>query len=165
MDTANPIDSSAVTLYDVIAWVETKTDCRALRFEPAIYSRVAASRSDSEKQTIARIESANRCSWGTALALFSCSFGGTQLMGFNLYGDAQQYRKSALDFLMNEADQRDAFVKFVMIAGIATTPDVLAALPQFRLQFATRYNGPGAPQVYSDTIANSLRHFGFNVIN
>ena len=90
---------NVVNMYELIAYVETCNNCKALRFEPATYAKLSITRSDSQKLLIEKIQTANKCSWGTALMIYSSSFGATQIMGFNLYGPMINYQKSIMNLI------------------------------------------------------------------
>ncbi|HET8707114.1 MAG TPA: N-acetylmuramidase domain-containing protein [Pseudomonadales bacterium] len=156
----NPTATLAPTLFDVIAWVETKTNCKLIRFEPATYQKLSTSRTDSEKLIISNIQKACECSWGTALMICCTSWGATQIMGFNLWGPLG-YTKSAIDFLENEADQHVMFLRFLRANKLGDfTPAMLAQSNDARHHFAAVYNGADS---YADLIAQALAHFGLSV--
>lgn len=149
-------------LFDLIAWVETKSNCRAVRFEPATYAAIAAARSDSQKLLIAKIQSACACSWGTALMIYSSSWGAVQLMGFNLYADQIGYEKSIIDFCDDQGAQRTTFARFLAWKKLDTfSVDMLSASLTNRQAFGKTYNGDGA--AYADAIAAALHHFNLPV--
>lgn len=151
----------APSMFDVSAWVETKCDSKAVRFEPAIYSKLLLNRSDSQKSIVARIQTANGCSWNTALMIYSASWGAVQLMGFNLYGPAIAYPGSLFDYAENPLDQQRTYARFLTSLGYSDlSPIAMAADATLRHNFAIRYNG--APS-YADLISQSLEHFGIAV--
>lgn len=151
-----------VSLFDLIAWVETKANHKAIRFEPATYARVAALRSAPVKIIIANIQNACKCSWGTALMIYSTSWGAAQIMGFNLYGPDVNYLASVVDFCDSEVAQKFAFVKMNLqtphLKGV--TSQNLADSGASRLAFALAYNGSAN---YADALVEALKHFGFSV--
>jgi hypothetical protein len=152
---ANPI-----SLFDVIAWVETKGNGKLQRFEPATYAAIVASRDSEQQDIIARIQAANLCSWNTALVIYSTSYGATQIMGFNLYGSFKPYTKDVVTFLTSESDQIDQFDVFETEKQIDMTIDVLASSPAARVRYAITYNGSVS---YAALISQALQHFGFTV--
>lgn len=152
-----------IDLFTVIATVESTINYRAVRFEPATYEKLSASRSDSQKAIIATIQAAHRCSWGTALMIYCTSFGATQIMGFNLYGPQSGYRNTFFDFCDSDAEQVQSFYEFVgHHPDTNVSPSVLASSGAARLAFALRYNG--SPD-YADAIVAALKSLHFNVSN
>jgi hypothetical protein len=157
-DIQTAIPAPALPLHDLIAWGETNANCKAFRFEPGTYGKISLARTDSQKELIAAIQLHNAISWGSALMVYSTSWGDAQLMGFNLYGPKCSYQKSVIDFLCSLDDQREMFAKFIEGDSVLNvTVDELAALPALRLEFARHYNGADE---YTHVIEASLRHFG-----
>jgi hypothetical protein len=157
-DLQTAIPAPALPLHDLIAWGETNANCKAFRFEPGVYGKISQVRSDSQKELIATIQLHNAISWGSALMVYSTSWGDAQLMGFNLYGPKCSYQKSVVDFLCSLDDQREMFAKFIEGDSVLNvTVAELAALPALRLEFARHYNGADE---YAHVIEASLRHFG-----
>jgi hypothetical protein len=153
-------------MFAVIAQVETLTNSRAIRFEPATHARLTLTRTDAQKTIINRISEAHRknsmeISWGTSLMLYACSYGAVQLMGFNLWGPICNYQKTFVDFMECEADQRIMFERFLSAMRLDRfSPEGLAGSPEARHHFAVTYNG--APE-YGDRIADALKSFGYIV--
>lgn len=161
-DATNAIPAPALPLHDLIAWGETNANCKLFRFEPATYGKISTARDDSQKELIAAIQLHNAISWGSALMVYSTSWGDAQLMGFNLYGPKCSYQKSVIDFLCSLDDQREMFAKFIEGDSVMNvTVAELAALPSLRLQFARHYNGADE---YTHVIEASLRHFGIKFV-
>lgn len=157
-DLPSAVPASALPLHDLIAWGETNANCKLFRFEPGIYSKISQVRDDSQKLIIATIQLHNAISWGSALMVYSTSWGDAQLMGFNLYGPKCSYEKSVIDFLCSLDDQREMFAKFIEGDPVMNvTVAELASLPSYRLAFARHYNGADD---YTHVIEASLRHFG-----
>jgi hypothetical protein len=153
--------TNSPTPFEIIAWVETKANSMALRFEPATYTKLLASRTDSQQQIIANIQRANACSWNTALMIYSTSWGAVQLMGFNLYGPVCKYSRSVIEYCDSDADQLESFNSLTNSMGFGgLTTDSFAASAATRLAFAGRYNGAAS---YADLISSSLQHFGVAV--
>lgn len=151
------VPASSLPLHDLIAWGETTANCKLFRFEPGIYSKISTVRDDSQKLIIAAIQLANAISWGSALMVYSTSWGDAQLMGFNLYGPKCSYRKSVVDFLCSLDDQREMFAKFIEDDSVMNvTVSELASLPTLRREFAMHYNGAAD---YVNVIEASFRHF------
>lgn len=153
--------SADFCLHDLISHVETKRNFKAIRFEPATYQKLLIARNDREKLIIDTISRMNGCSWGTALMIFSTSFGATQIMGFNLYAPNCGYKLDVIEYLLNETDQKEMFNRFVDSVYLSgTTPQMLADSLETRKSFGRIYNGAAA---YADCIAASLKFFNFNV--
>jgi hypothetical protein len=149
------------TLFDVIAWIETKGNCKLMRFEPTVYANISNARSAVQQEIIARIQSVNLCSWGTALMIYSTSFGSTQIMGFNLYADQMQFYEDIATYLSDINFQVARFEGFVQWQGLDVTNDLLASSPAERLMFARKYNGADS---YADLIASALTHLNYTVV-
>lgn len=158
----NPAPTTAApTLFQVISWVETKHNSRAVRFEPATYEKLSAVRTDSQKAIIANIMKRNGCSWGTALMIYSSSWGETQLMGFNIYGPAVNYPGDIINFCMSETAQKsgfDALVKEMKLTDISVA--TLAVSSVARARFAVTYNGSVN---YAVEIVAALKSYNLHV--
>jgi hypothetical protein len=162
--TPEPAPAKALTspsLFDIISWVETKHNSSAVRFEPATYEKLSVARTDSQKAIIANIMRANACSWGTALMIYSTSFGQVQLMGFNLYGPVAKYDSNIIEFCCDETVQR---ITFALTVASMKLDDItvaqLAASIVARHRFAITYNG--SPE-YADNIVAALKSYGIPV--
>lgn len=146
----------AVNLTDVIAWVETKDNCKLFRFEPATYAKLSTAQNDVQKQILSSIQKANLCSLSTALMIYSTSWGRCQLMGFNLYAPQVGCVETIADVLANQTHEQDTyFTKLVNWQNLVLTPQQLS-VPAERLFFARKYNGADS---YADLIKASLTHF------
>lgn len=159
--TIDPKSSQAPSIFDVISWVETKRNFTSVRFEPATYAKLSVARTDSQKVIIAAIQKANVCSWGTALMIYSSSWGAAQVMGFNLYGPRTAYGKSVFDFCADETAQKFVFGSVLKEMGLDqfSVAD-LAVSKVTRARFALSYNGSCS---YADEIVSALQHFGISV--
>jgi hypothetical protein len=150
----------------LIAWVETKGNFEAFRFEPAVYARrvdlAGNVRHDpATEEILTRIARIHACSLHTALMVYASSWGATQLMGFNLYGHCA-YARSVAHYLANETDQDACFASFLLHAGLHdVTPEMLAKDQFLRLKFSMRYNGS---IVYETPLIAALKHFGLVVV-
>ena len=153
----NPGTPLPTSLFDVIAWVETKNNPHAMRFEPTVYTGFPSKRLST---AWARIRSVNNCSEGTADMIYSTSFGAVQVMGFNLYSGS--YGGDIVSFCGDTIAQATVFEEFVSNNGILCTPDTLAAQPAVRSSFARKYNGDQTG-AYAAQIVYALQHFGFKV--
>lgn len=154
-----------VSLSDIIAWIESRGNPHAIRFEPLVFSRLTTGAMTSEHAAIvARIVRIHNCSIPTAQVIYSTSYGLYQLMGFNLYADdsVNCTEMDVVNFCNDEAEQTRIFNAFVSRETIAVAPAMLASDPGVRAQFARIYNGNA--QAYSLAIDASLQHFGFQVL-
>lgn len=162
-------------IFDLIAQVETKRNFQAFRFEPDVYARISASRTDAQKDIIAKIIDAHggpaNCSWHTALAIYSTSYGAVQLMGFNLYGPVCGFDESTISFMLPGEDgilpasvelcQRVNFSHLLVSMKLdKATPENLASSAALRDLFAITYNGSTA---YAAAIVVALQHFAIPV--
>lgn len=153
--------TSNVNLFDIIAWVESKNNPHAMRFEPTVYEHVEGGTfiSDPADKIIANIKTIHNCSQGTACMIYSTSWGATQVMGFNLY--AGLYNGTVVDFMADTIAQIGVFNAFCANKRIVCLPSDLATTPMLRSHFATVYNGDAV--AYSAQIVYALLHFGFQV--
>jgi hypothetical protein len=151
-----------VDVYDIISYVETKHNSRAVRFEPATYEKLSVGRTDSQKAIIATIQARNKCSWGTALMIYSTSFGSTQLMGFNMYGPEVNVQTDIIGYCDDEIVQVDSFYRFLKQVKLDDiTVAQLAASSVARMRFAVTYNGSPA---YAAEIIDALKSYHFSVV-
>ena len=152
-------------LSDIIAWIESRGNPHALRFEPLVFQHLTTGAMTSAHAAIvARIQKIHACSVPTAQVIYSTSYGLYQLMGFNLYAD-DSVNCTDLDvvsFCTSPQEQTRIFGAFVSRETIAYTPEVLAQFETERETFARVYNGD--EQAYSAEIVASLQHFGYQVI-
>lgn len=153
-----------VQLSDVIAWIESRGNPHALRFEPLVFSHLTTGAMTSEHASIVnRIVRIHNCSIPTAQVIYSTSYGLYQLMGFNLYAD-DSVNSTDLDvvsFCASSTEQTRVFNTFVSRKLITYDPATLAFYESSRQTFARVYNGD--EQAYSSQIVASLKHFGFQV--
>lgn len=140
-----------LTLAEVIAKVESANNQYALRFEPMTYDRLASSNIGVVTPIMREIMNKNACSAHTSKMVYSTSFGLYQFMGFNLY-DRLQIGVSVGEFMANRLLQDRAFDKFVTLNKINFTVVGLMASEDARLEFASRYNGPGNTKAYADRL-------------
>ena len=159
-------------LFNLIAWVETKCNFKAIRFEPVVYAKVLAFRSAAAKAIIARIIDCNSCSWHTALMIYSSSWGAAQIMGFNLYGPTCAYMGNVVDYLSEGkaagyegsivlSNQEKTFDSLLATLGLTgATPQTLAIHAALRRQFAMDYNGSAK---YMGALLDALKHFDIAV--
>lgn len=149
------------TLFDVISWVETKSNSIATRFEPAIYTTLTTGAMTIEhKRIVSNIAAIHNCSTGTAQQIYSTSYGAVQIMGFNLYG-MLNCPNTFFELLTNVGLQEKFFDDFCFKNMLTQTPTDLAANNASRLIFAMKYNGGPA---YAECISQALEHFGMIVV-
>lgn len=157
--------TDSVQLSDVIAWIESRGNPHALRFEPGVYARLTnGAMTPAHAEIVKRIVSIHNCSIPTAQVIYSTSFGLYQLMGFNLYAD-DSVNSTDLDvvtFCATPKEQTRVFNAFVSRETINVTPKELAASSAVRAGFGETYNGDALH--YSQEIVTSLVHFGLKVL-
>lgn len=157
--------TDSVQLSDVIAWIESRGNPHALRFEPGVYARLTnGAMTPAHAAIVKRIVSIHNCSIPTAQVIYSTSFGLYQLMGFNLYAD-DSVNSTDLDvvtFCATPKEQTRVFNAFVSRETIPYAPQVLAQFETARETFARIYNGD--EQAYAQSIVESLQHFGLAVL-
>jgi hypothetical protein len=153
------------TIADLVAWIETKNERGAIRFEPGTYNKFwgdALKANKVAQAILARIREVNACSIHTAAMIYSTSWGAYQLMGFNLYADAQGAMPVS-EYLVSPTAQAASLAAFLARVGLSNvTPEQLARGQALRLKFAMRYNGAIA---YEQAMIEALKHFGFSVSN
>lgn len=143
------------TLFDIIAYVETKHNYRLMRFEPLVYDRISQRQTLNDNEILALIQKIHTCSLGTAHMLYSTSFGAAQEMGFNLWGPHGS-TMDVVSFLESPDEQMRVFNAFVAMDQIAYAPAQLYA-PAERLRFALKYNGAAS---YANLILDAMNHLG-----
>jgi hypothetical protein len=147
--------NALIGLADVIGYVETKNNPFGYRFEPLLYQKLSAP-SKAAQDILATIQHIHQCSLNSAKAIFSSSYGSTQILAENLYDPAVGLKVPVWAY-MNDAILQAAtfsdFVKWKQLDYRAT--DLLQ--PTLREHFAIMYNGSPA---YAELIAQSLDHFG-----
>ncbi len=152
------------TITDVIAFIESKNNRGAIRFEPATYNKWGSDAAKANKVAnaiLARIQIANNCSVHTAAMIYSSSWGAYQLMGFNVYAEPE-FIMPVAEFLSCETVQKASVSAFLVRCSIGNvTPKQLAASQSLRLKFAMKYNGSIA---YDTPLCAALEHFGFSVV-
>lgn len=152
-------------LSDVIAWIESRGNPHALRFEPLVFQRLTTgAMTPAHAAIVARIQKIHACSVPTAQVIYSTSYGLYQLMGFNLYAD-DSVNCTDLDvvsFCASPVEQTRIFGAFVSRETILYSVEGLAESADARANFARVYNGN--EQAYSAEIVASLQHFGYRVL-
>lgn len=154
------------TLSEVIAYVETKNDPHAMRFEEKVYERyrLFIDRPKApEGAILENIRSAHafknnlRCSWHTAAMVAATSWGKHQVMGFNLYADHIMCPLQATAFLFDDVEQDVVFLALARHMGIADwTPEDLIADPNKLEVVAKKWNGTGNVPAYSKLITDAI---------
>lgn len=149
----------SVSLFDVISWVESKNNPHAMRFEPAMYTHLSQGPGAWMQSILDKITAVHSCSHGTAMMIYSTSFGATQIMGFNLYDGL--YADDVASFMGDTIAQAAAFDSFCMRKQIKCTVEDIAGFPLLRSHFAKVYNGNA--DAYAAQIVYALQHFGIAV--
>ncbi len=145
-----------LTLWDIIARVESNNNLEALRFEPEYYQRRVA-RNDWDNTIIQNIRAANACSLGTARMIYCTSWGAVQIMGFNLY-NAGGFKFSVAKFLAGEHYQVNEFRRFLKGNSLTHyTPEILKISEDARIHFAKVYNGASS---YAGLILSAINYLG-----
>lgn len=154
--------NAPITVVQVIAYVESKGDSFAYRFEPLTYASTLNTQGKTAMQQIlAQIVKVHNCSYQSARVIYSSSFGKYQIMGFNLYGQLN-VQKSFGEFMTDDSLQDLAFNTFLKQKNIASiTVDQLATDKNTRIKFGNIYNGNGND--YAGSIVSALQHFGVKV--
>lgn len=135
-----------IPLSAVLARVESATNIKAGRFEPAVYAEYKAVDDQAETNVGGQIryfEHINQCSPDTARAWLAQSWGTYQIMGFNLA--SLGYPRTVWDFWHSQADQDAVLGEFLAKLGIlpADQADASWLSDDARAdEFASRYNGP-----------------------
>jgi hypothetical protein len=152
-----------INLADVIAYVESRGDSFALRFEPATYTALTTGAMTPEHADIvSAIATIHNCSVPTAQVIYSSSWGRFQIMGFNLYGPTIQLKTTVFAYCADDIAQIAAFDALVTSMGLGgETAPMLATDPQARIAFGAKYNGNGP--AYANEIAVACVHFGLQV--
>ena len=153
--------SLPITVDQVIAYVESKGDSFAYRFEPLTFASTQNTNGKTAMQQIlANIVKVHNCSYQSARVIYSSSFGRYQIMGFNLYGQLN-VQKGFGEFMADNNLQDLAFNTFLKQKNIAniTVDDMVNS--DVRIKFGNIYNGNGTD--YSKAILNAMLHFGIKV--
>lgn len=151
-------DTQTVSLFDVIAWVESKNCPHATRFEPKLFDHVCNGGAVSG-DVLTTIKSIHNCSDMTARTIYCTSYGAVQIMGFNLYDG--HFAGDFVSFLCDPVAQFAAFDAFVDARKINYSVDDLCKSVDFRMDFAKKYNGDAV--AYSAQIVLALVRFGLQV--
>jgi hypothetical protein len=146
-----PLDLSAV-----IAWVESNTNDKAVRFEPGLYA-VWSSETLIRKGIERTIQYIHGCSIETARVIACSSWGRYQILGENLYDLGIGCTLDIFEYAGLPAYQKECFDKFLRNRGIAFTVDELQTDRTKREQFITHYNGTGAVDAYWERMQEAIR--------
>lgn len=144
------------TLADVIGSIESDDHPARLRFEPALYARIAAGYLAPQYSALVRaIQIANVCSAQTACMIAATSWGEFQILGENIYAPVCAWRGTVFDFLASIEVQRLSFKRFAIARGIDYE---LAAIDDgVARKIAAVYNGPGNVDDYAGRIMQRVR--------
>lgn len=141
----------------VIADIESAGNFGAMRFEPHVYERASAfSPARKYADEVARAREANRVSLATARMIIATSWGGFQIMGFNIYSATAAPRVAISTFLSDRSIQVRHFRAFVTSRNIAYTVEELRDETK-RRDFARKYNGD--VDGYAALIEKRIRSF------
>jgi len=153
--------ANSIGIADVIAWVESKGDGMAYRFEPLQYAKTQVPGNSAMTQIVSQIQKIHNCSLQSARVIYSSSFGRYQIMGFNLYGQLKVTDCFGL-FLNGDSLQLQAFNTFLAQKQLSQYSIYdLACSKVKRELFGKIYNGDGPG--YGALIAQALQHFGYQV--
>lgn len=141
------------TLADVIGSIESDDHPARLRFEPALYARIAAGYLAPQYSALVRaIQIANVCSAQTACMIAATSWGEWQILGENIYAPPCNYKNSIAQYLDTIEDQRLTFNRFITARNINYDLATISASPDLARRIATVYNGPGNVDDYASRI-------------
>lgn len=154
--------SLPITVDQVIAYVESKGDSFAYRFEPLTFASTQNTNGKTAMQQIlAKIVKVHNCSYQSARVIYSSSYGRYQIMGFNLYGQLN-VQKGFGEFMADNSLQDLAFNTFLTQKNLAAiSTDNFANDKSARIKFGNIYNGNGND--YAAAIVGALQHFGVKV--
>lgn len=143
-------------LSSVIAWIESRGNPFAMRFEPSVF---AGSRF-VDHNLLDIIQNCNECDENTARVIASTSWGRFQDMGFNLYNSPRNYRGTIGRFFSSPILQLGTFHDYVSHRMIDYSVNDLAISATKREHFGLLYNGSVN---YAANIVASLEHYGVTV--
>lgn len=144
-----------ITLWEVVARVESANHDFAIRFEDGYYNRRL--KNGWDESILSRIRTANKCSRATAQMIYCSSWGAVQIMGFNLY-NRNGMDWSVGKFMATETIQRQQFNRFLKENKLDHyTPERLAQDVEARRHFAKTYNGS---YDYAVLLKHSLDFYG-----
>lgn len=154
--------SPEVTLGTLIAWIESKNNPQAMRFEPRVHDQIHTRLFTDP--TIAAIRNVHSCTYETACVIYSSSFGKYQIMGENLYAPHGIASKTTIfsycaGTAISQLAQDTDFLSFTSARGIGFPVRGLLDIGN-RNRFAVIYNGSTS---YSQNILDALHHFGIMV--
>ena len=134
----------------LIADIESAGRFDAMRFEPHVYKRATAG---AYGNSVALARRVNKVSLATARMIVATSWGGFQIMGFNIY-TSESDSVGIGAFLRDTEIQRQYFRAYVIKRNIAYTVDELRDETK-RRDFARKYNGDA--DAYAALIAARLK--------
>lgn len=146
-----------VNLFDIVSYVETKNNPHLIRFEPTVYANISRTQTPAQVAILQNIQKIHLCSFGTAQMIYSTSWGATQIMGFNLYGNLA-CQSPVWTLGDNQVSQVAMFEKFCTLHKIDYPVSDLVSDPEKKRQFALTYNGNAV--AYSAMIDQALAHYG-----
>jgi len=143
-------------LKDVISYVESKGNEKAMRFEPVTYLNKPLWIVNQIVKIQYQHGGPGMCDYDTALAVGCTSYGKYQLLGANLYGPVCAVPGTIFDFVNDQDEQEKAFSKFVSRAGYDPLADISGWTPDKFSEFAEFYNGPGNIVAYVEQMHNTI---------
>ena len=142
-----------VYLSEAVAWVESRGEIHAVRFEPHVYRRLLArwKRDETIRRLFEEARHANRwphfITTRTIAVWLAQSWGMYQIMGYNIYA-YELYAGPLWAFLQDRTAQHTAFQRFIERKGFQNLPmDEIDA--DTLIAFARYYNGPRNPRSYA----------------
>ena len=136
------------TLSQLIAQVESSGNPFAVRFEPHYSCNV---------ESALKMQKLAACNFDTADVLCACSWGLFQIMGDNLI--ALGLKTSPIEYCGDKIAQLDMFNAYCVQNRCNYSLDEIITDAGKRIDFARKYNGPGAVNSYAQALLNTYRDF------
>lgn len=152
------LSRSTSRLAQVSAWVESTDRADAVRFEPGVYAKVCdATLGVPYVRAVQNAMAAHHCSLDTARVICASSYGLYQIMAYHLYSDWCPWSRSVFEFVSDREGQTQVYLALLAHMNLPQTFDLVFASDSSLLNFATHYNGPGAPDVYAHSMREAAR--------
>lgn len=148
-------------LAEVIAIIESSGLHYAAKFETHLFwSWNNVAQTPGQRAVIAAVKSANgNCDDDTAKMIACTSWGYYQLLGENIWVDAETQSVTLSDYLCDvDGIQNRCLAKFLTQKGINYTLQDILNSPDLMTTFVTKYNGPGNVAAYSAKIKLAAAH-------
>lgn len=135
------------TVAELIAQAESSGNKFAVRYEP---------KHAPDIQFVKEMMDACRCSFATAYVMCQCSWGLYQIMGDELM--EKKLGVSPMAYCNDVETQNYFFLQVLQEKRLDhyTLQDILTN-ESARLDFATKYNGPGQPEVYAQYLLDTYK--------